>query len=844
MKKKSLLLTKLQQGTHSRALALLFAFATASSLTNAEDSDNTSAQPDNHLPNDVLIVPSLQVITADSGSSRVDNSSAEGSYHLDRQSISQLQESSGSITEVLDTVPNIQFSDEHSSADGMSSLKPASVSISGGRFYENNFSVNGISNNSMLDPAGSETSDTSVTDIPGHEQAIFFDVDQLESITVYDSNIPAEYGNFTGGVIDAKIRQPGYETRTETSYFSTHSDWVDYQLIINDDQEDNPTYEPPESPKFSRYRLNIAHERAINDSNSVRFSLSNSQSKTPKLTYNETKDVQEKNLNISVIHGYEDDDLTVTNYFSVSPYEKSTFQEDVKDSGFTLKGGGFSANSDSEFYHGNQTHNLTLAANYSINARTAPTHFYNWANSKSCQWGLDAGETSSREGGFGDMDKYQASISANWKITMPLQHSLLKQWTYGTTINQSFAGFERPQDTYIHNDATINTAVQCVGQTTDCVQGEQYFRERKIYPEDSVGVSLTQLAGYSELTLGMDKFETTLGFRLDYENFLKNTNIAWRSRMAYDWFGDNSLVLTAGSNRYYGGPLLTYKLRQAAKPFYQEYRGTTNNIVNPWEYDSETGNYRYDISNVKTPYSDELTLGTKFLLLSGTAEVKAVSRNNENEFSRQTTAVQPDGYRYYRLNNNGYSSYESIFISWDRSNADYSYGFNTTWSKTKSSNDTYDDNVDAATSDADVWYNNQRRTLSEINQLRQNFARPLIATLYAHVPVHKQLTASVKGRYKGTYTTVVRGRGTTFTGIVDNDGVNAAEYLDNYEDVSRQSVFLVDTTLRWQPFTQTNITLISELKNLFNRRTFTVTDEDNDGIEVGRSYWLGIEAAF
>tara|TARA_B100001109_G_scaffold254581_2_gene254688 strand:- start:51824 stop:54400 length:2577 start_codon:yes stop_codon:yes gene_type:complete len=849
-------------GTHSRALALLFAFylpahhalaedsavLTADSSAQAKDSSasvknsSASAEPE---ADEALLMPSLEVVTTDSGSQKTDNTSAEGSYSFGRSAIEQYGSSNGNLTEILDTVPNIQFSDDAADADSLSSLKPASVSISGGRYYDNNFSINGISNNSLIDPAGADTPDNAINDVPGHEQAIFFDLDQLESITVYDSNVPAEYGGFTGGVVDAKIRRPGYDSKTRMGYHTTRSDWVNYKVIVNNVDEEDPLAEPPQKPEFSRQRFSLSHERALNDEHTMRISLTGSQSTTPELNYNETKDVKAQNINLTFTHGYEGDELTATSFISYSPFEKDTFIEDVKDSDYTLSGGGILASSDIRFYSGSSEHELTLAASYSENSRQAEKNFYNWANSNSRNWGLKAGYTSSREGGYGDLDKFQGSLSANWKVSTPLRHTMFNNLRYGMTLSQSYAGFERPQDTYIYKEAhNENTLIQCVNQTDDCVQNEQYFRNRQVYPEDSATVSLTEAALFSEISLTWQKIKATAGLRLDYDNFLKNFNISWRTRATYDVFNDETVIINAGANRYYSSPLLTYKLNQAAEPYYEEERTDISNVVTNWEYGTGTGSYKYNFQDVRTPYSDELVLGVKALMFGGTGEIKALDRNNEDEFARTTTGVQSDGYRHYLMNNDGYSSYQSLSLSWDKSNDVISYGFHITYSETKSSNDTYSDNVDAATSDEIVWYKGEARTLSDINQLRQNYARPIIASAYTHVPLSDQIHVTFKARYKSSYKTVVRGSGSTNQGTTIIDGVRTSVDLDNYKDSTRPASLLFDSKLSWQPVQQYDVTLIAEIKNLFDGRTHTVREDDDDGIEIGRQLWLGLEAEF
>ena len=846
----------LPEKTNSRALALLFSLFSVTNYVSAESTEvntgkniNTESEAATITsPADsdaVLIMPALKITTTHSGSAKIDNTSAEGSYILDEEAIKHYGSSSGSMTEILKTIPNVQFSDDANSADSMSSLKPASVSISGGRYYDNNFSINGISNNSLLDPANSSTGDSAINDVPGHEQAIFLDLSQVGSLKVYDSNVPVEYGRFTGGVVDARIRRPDYTPHSELSYYTTRSEWVKYRIIINEFDDEDALYEAPEEPEFSRQRFTASHERGISDNQSLRLNISANRSSTPILNYHSTEQITEESLNLTLTHGYEGDNLSAVSFITYSPYHKDTLLEDVKDGDFTLSGGGLAANSDLSFHSGSLDHALTLAASYSVNSRSAPTHYFNWANTNSRHWGIEAGEASSEQGGYGDLDKFQSSLALNWKATMPLRHPLLTQLLFGSTVTQSSAGFDRPRDTYIYGEAVINTAVQCVNQTLDCVQKEQYFRERLIYPEDKVSVSLTELALFSEMTLHWKNLETTAGLRLDYDNFLERTNIAWRSRAAYDIRGDQTALITAGVNRYYGGPLLTYKLREAARPYYQEYRGTTLNIVNDWEYNTGTGDYRYVFDDVRTPYSDEWTLGFKTLLFGGTGEIKSVNRNNEDEFARKVTDIQPDGYKYYRVTNEGFTDYQSFSVSWDRSNDRSNYGFVITWSETKSSNDTYDDSIDAASSSTNnVWYQGSRRTLSDIAQLRENYARPLVATLYSHFPLGERINTTLQARYKSSYKTITQGTGSTYDNVTGSDGVSYGQYLNNYVDSTKPATLIFDTRLSVQAVARPSLTLVAEIKNLFNVRTHTVEESDDDGVEVGRTLWLGAEASF
>ncbi len=179
--------------------------------------------------------------------------------------------------------------------------------------------------------------------------------------------------------------------------------------------------------------------------------------------------------------------------------------------------------------------------------------------------------------------------------------------------------------------------------------------------------------------------------RYDYNDFLKNHDLAFRSRVTLDVFGNDGTRLIAGYNRYYGGAaLLTYKLREARAPFYREYRSTEQNIVTDWQRESGQGDYRYVFDDVATPYSDEQTVGLEQALLGGVMTLKVVKRDNQDEFARTETETRDDGYRYYIMNNDGSSEYLGVSLGWNAVYGNTLISVHGTWSETKTNNGDYE----------------------------------------------------------------------------------------------------------------------------------------------------------
>ncbi len=168
-----------------------------------------------------------------------------GEYVFERDYIEQFGAVDGGLEGVLKLVPGIQFGEDSEGVDGLTDLKPESISISGGRFYENQFVVDGLGNSNRLDPA-SDSDGFGIDDIGGHEQALFLDADLIGELKVYDSNVPAAYGGFTGGgVVDATTRRAGNEAEGKLSVSGSRSQWTQFRTFTRDWDPESQALPPP-----------------------------------------------------------------------------------------------------------------------------------------------------------------------------------------------------------------------------------------------------------------------------------------------------------------------------------------------------------------------------------------------------------------------------------------------------------------------------------------------------------------------------------------------------------------------------------------------------------------------
>src|SRR5690606_14014164 len=126
-----------------------------------------------------------------------------------KEDLAKIPNSSKNITDFLKVNPNVQFSQSQLAAGSQGEIKPAEISINGAQTFQDNFIVNGVSNNLLINPGNSDTN--TFQDIGTGAQAMAVNTDLLCELEVLDRNVSAAYGQFTGGVVNAKTCAPQTE---------------------------------------------------------------------------------------------------------------------------------------------------------------------------------------------------------------------------------------------------------------------------------------------------------------------------------------------------------------------------------------------------------------------------------------------------------------------------------------------------------------------------------------------------------------------------------------------------------------------------------------------------------
>jgi hypothetical protein len=775
-------------------------------------------------------------------------SKATGKSTIKGDVIQKLPRGNGSINEILEVLPDVQLSDTHNTSYTGGEILPPSVSISGGRVYQNNFTIDGVSNNSLLDPVADNPN--YVNDVPGHAQEVYVDSDLVGEITVYDCNIPARYGGFTGGVVDVKTKNPGPAFGGKIFYRTTRDSWTRFHV----DEEEEYDFEHSKSyqkqPKFEKHHAGVDLNIPVSRNAGLLTSCRILYSEIPLYHLGQSKQQTRRleNYFLKYVHDISDDDY-LDLFMTYTPYRGEYFIQDAKNSDFDIEEGGYAIGADYRHFFDAGELQLVGAFRASENTRHAPQHWRLWATTDTKDWGRLADSDFSGEGGFGTIEKRQTGVNfeGNFAFDVFFTGSVTHQFNVGLDYERIRGAYDRRETTYVYKQAKLTPDIICDGDSFDCVEREQFFTYRNVYEASSTSASINQYSIHLDDLIHLKRLGLRPGIRISYDDYMRNLTFASRFAATLDVFGDDRTVLTAGLNRYYGRTLLTYKLREARKPFRSETRTSYHNRPTEWEPDSFQGVNVAQFSELETPYSDEAAIGLDQSLLGGRLSVKYVERKGKDEFAREYGAVQPDGLRYYTMNNNGSSRHESYRISWERMWDKHFLSINATYQESTTSNEDYDAALEDDELEDRVWHDGKIIYKSELP--RNDYNRPYVANLtyIAELPLGFTFTNFTK--YRSGY------RNLEDTGeekaipegqrrIDPLTGEEIYEALAVYDEVKQSDVVLFDWKITWQNafFKKQDLLLNLEIYNVFDEKAHAGSSHNE--YEMGRQFWAGLEYLF
>lgn len=844
-------------GTRSYATAGVSTFTLAWLLAGAAAAQSAAPSPvpetdraDNDVP---TVVVDDTARSATNGPYRLGDPLDSGSVVFTRKAIEDRAAGSGDVNELLSQLPTAHFSRGAAAAtrDSLRDLRPTEVSISGGRPSENLFRIDGVGVNSMMelvDPTLTASSAIHYDSVAGASaQSVWVDSSLVGEMTVRDSNVSAEFGRFTGGVVDIVTRDPSPIFGLRAGYSYTGDNLTHYRLSPN--LEAQLAANLPETPHYGRERWNIAADLPVTENASLLAAYSRSEAYTTSTWSAGLGAGEYDSLSVSETYLLKlaadlPGDLRFSTQINHAPYLSDTTRSSAIDSLIVSHGGGTTARMELSRAQGEAEWSIRASYAFADNDRetaqdyyTRPSQGENWCLSGTCY-----------EGGMGPINQRQEDLNLNGTWAQPLFGGALR---LGFDFSDVDARKTRLGDAHVYSAPVYHAATVCaVATDRACVSGRYALSTMVVYPAYDARVSLQSYALWGELTRTLGTYDVRLGLRYDHETFLGDHNISPRLSVAHAL--PRGFNATLGLNRYYGRSYLGYAMRE--KLSHAETWTRTASTVNgervwsnSWRQTRDTMPTQYSGQGLDTPFSDEATLALTGPVLGGDVRLRGIYRESRKQFSRSLVERithddlgVPRTVSSYRMENGGESRYESIDFSYTRSFANHTLTFSTSWSETHSSAvDYYDPNDDDLHEATMVVYEGEVISLVDLlaeNQ-RQNYSAPFVGNLdWQSVWLDDRLTVTVGGRYRGSFTRLED------TGV--NQTVSGTAY-DVYGPVTYKPSLDVDANVSFELLRgDHSARLEARISNLFDTIPNRNAAYSSQPWQTGRTIWLGVNVSY
>ena len=585
----------------------------------------------------------------------------------------------GSITEAIKGFSNVQFSNEATSSLTGGEIRPPRISIAGAKPYENNFLIDGMSVSNTLNPNGLDSDGDGIVPnelhVNGADQTIFYDKSLVDAVTVYTNNVPAKYGYFVGGVVDADLVDP--RTDRWHGVFSgghSRSEWFDLRGVDEDStSSDNQA-------RFRSYALRASADGPLSENAGLLVAASQRRSVIPlkrenpdKSTYYDDQKRYSENFfaKLLIVPGT---NLKLTLDATYAPYADKRWKPLYDDSDWKTLNKAYRLAGSATV--GGSWGELSGKVAYSQNGYSRDSK----NNLRETYSGTGVSESEKYfRGGIGDAEVTNRGIDAGIDFDLAEFETGALVWGLSTGLALSNV------TTDMWNEETRM-------EIMTMPSSGKWTRTSTTYPESDQTRTLNTLGWYGQTQIQWRRFTLTPGLRIDHDDFSFNTDVATRLKMELDTMGDGALRLVAGANRYYGGQVRAYAFDRYRPSLTRIIRYNTNpNILPPIK---ESDDKSYQAKGLDTPYSDELMGGIVGDVAGFEYGLEFVHRDHRDQI---ISKAREKG--VYELTNDGKSTYDGISLSLMRSfetgrfgTHALSFGVTKSWSKTF--NGAFDSEID------------------------------------------------------------------------------------------------------------------------------------------------------
>ena len=790
---------------------------------------------------------------------------------LDQQMLQLLPAANGDLTSQLRINPNIQFDEAQLSSATGGEISPAEISIHGAKPYQNEMLVDGLSIANDLDP-GNKIVTTNPEYIPGQAQALAYDSSQLCNARVLDNNVPAEYGRFTGGVVEAELCRARKTLGGSVSIGYTSSAWSEQIIDPRRQSAFEKSSDADNQPRYRKwtYKANVEARpsedwgvvvSAVRRESEIPLKRFSSDNSSNVVSQEVTQTRRMDSLAIKADWSPKDSPHSGDITFSYAPSENGYFIADAKDSDYQIRSGGTALSGRLVSELGKVTLNQQLSLMQNEQSRRSDVDYYRaWRWSTAKNWG-DASESNptSLEGAWGDVDQTLRTVNYKLAASFDLAGDGALSHKIGTGIDlkHQTAEYERLSTTrYWLTPANLPTSgamascqyadgsvdTEGCSATATLAQGRgQYFRRLITYQAGGAEMEALSSAAYIDDQMRWQDWQLRLGLRADHDTLTRDLNLAPRSSLT--WQAAPGLSLNAGANRYYGRSLLAYALQDQIHTLQYTQTRTTSSLVWSSPVQSKTTNR---LSDIDSPYDDEATLGISWEpdWAGGPFDVRLTRRDGKQQIVKRLVTGQTEcaSNQCYVYTNQGSSQTRDFTLSWTgrspwrlgNSRTSFWLAFNNSDVKSNYSSyvDTYSSDKAA---DEIIQYDGQFIRYSDMPA--DNYNRPWTLRLGAitSLPAYS-LSISNLLRIRDGYQQMLQDGTTTYEGST----------VDVWRKTALPRSLTLDTVVAWNPrisgSQRAQVKL--SIENVTNRKNMLSVSDSYATYERGRTFTLELGYQF
>lgn len=817
--------------------------------------------PESSYDNDPSVILNTIVIEAD-------KSSEVGKTVYAKEDLQKIPNSSKNITDFLKVNPNVQFDREQRSGSTQGELRPAEVSINGAQSYQNKFLINGVNNSNILDPDGDLGSEGYQGFNTG-SQGMAINTDLLCKLEVLDSNVSAEYGEFTGGVISAESCAPQTDIgkiHGNIIYDYTESDWARYNNVMPNDPIEFEEPTNSNQKKFKKRGLSASLYGRATENLGLNVYASKRQSIIPVKSGLSTPymiDQERNNTNIGTTFFYQASDNNKLKFgFDYGDIDALSYVESRRNSDSKANTQSLALFGELESRLNKSTIIQKLNYQRMDSQRIASDNRgMLWQYAEGSKDWIDQLASLTEiigEGTIsGSLNQIQDSISYSIKSTFDpiIFGKTSHQWTVGTGYDHYNVQWKRPKDVYLFNSTgrmNLTESQSCVVNDPLCdsaitLNGRngQYFFKGSLYKAGSAKAQQDKWHAYIQDQIKWGHWDARIGLRSDYESLSSDYNVAPRTSFRYRPFGDDTLQILSGFNRYYSAQTLVTRLRQdIADLKYDIEREQKNPSSTTWRETQNSG-YANNLSDLKTPYSDEMVFAVTSQIKNWELSLKWVNRESQDEITRDRYVSEQTlngkffwGTNYFTYGNNGRSEADIFTLTLKNLqplkllSTSHQFGFGADYTEIFKNFIDYSENFQANhpidSEDRLVQYGD--KIISWADRPAENFNQPWTIRLswdigFENIP----LTINNFFSYKSSYEDAIR------VEDIEHNG----EMIDAFEITKIKPRFSWDmrTTYDFKAGPNNNIIFGLTINNLTNRKnTYTSNNMTSNTIrsEIGR----------